>query len=218
MIKVNLLPARRARKAASATDPTAKQFGAGVAAVLAAGAAVFFLVDMPKRAKLSELAAANQALDQQIADKNRQLQGYGELKKAEEEANRRAAAIEGLLQNKVVPAYVMHEIGKILTAEGPTMSEEMVRLAGNGIDSDPNKRFQVDWDPKHVWLLSFVDSGGSFRIEGGAQSESDVTQLAKRLDASVFFWDISPSGGERVTDTVNGVNYYRFQITGRMAY
>lgn len=217
MIKVNLLPARRAKKG-STTEPSAKQFAGGVAAVLAAGAAVFFFIDMPKRTKLRELNEANKALDQQIADKNRQLAGYAELKKAEEEATRREAAIDSLLASKVVPGYVMHEIGKILTAEGPTMSEEMVRLAGNGVDGDPNKRFQVDWDPKHVWLLSFVDTGGSFRMEGGAQSESDVTQLAKRLDASVFFWDISPSGGERVNDTVNGVNYYRFQIIGRMAY
>jgi hypothetical protein len=57
-----------------------------------------------------------------------------------------------------------------------------------------------------------------FKLEGGAQTESDVAQLSKRLAASVHFLDVSPSGGERVTDQASGVNYYKFTITGRVAY
>jgi hypothetical protein len=98
------------------------------------------------------------------------------------------------------------------------MSEEMTRKAGNGPDSDPNKRFQADWDPAHVWMFSFVDTAGSFKMEGGAQSESDVTQLSKRLQASVHFDDVVPAGGERISDRTSGVSYYRFTITGKVVY
>jgi len=94
----------------------------------------------------------------------------------------------------------------------------MTREAGNGPDSDSNKRFQADWDPGHVWLLSFIDTNGSFKMEGGAQSESDVTQLSKRLQASVYFDDIVPAGGERLADRTSGVDYYRFTITGKVVY
>jgi hypothetical protein len=45
-----------------------------------------------------------------------------------------------------------------------------------------------------------------------------VTQLSKRLAASVYFMDVTPVGGERVTDTASGVSYYKFVITGRVAY
>jgi Tfp pilus assembly protein PilN len=217
MIKVNLLPQRKARRSTGA-DPATKQFALGCAAVAAAGAAVFFAVDMPKRSKMSELKAANQQLDQQIADKKRQLVGYDELAKAEGQSVTRAESIERLVKTKIIPAHVLHELGKVLTREGPTMTEAMTTLTGNGAGSNPNKRFQADWDPNHVWMTSFVDKDGAFRLDGGAQSESDVTQLSKRLAASVYFMDVTPAGGERVNDRVTGISYYRYTITGRLAY
>lgn len=218
MIKVNLLPQRRAKHKAAASDPSSKQFFIGVAALIAAGAAVFVAVDMPKRSRLGELRTANAQLQDQINQKNQTLKGYAEMKKAADEANKRAESIDRLNGNKVVPAHVLHELSRILTREGPTMSEEMTRKAGNGPDSDPNKRFQADWDPAHVWLFSFVDTNGNFKMEGGAQSESDVTQLSKRLQASVHFEDIVPAGGERINDRNSGVSYYRFTITGKVVY
>jgi hypothetical protein len=123
-----------------------------------------------------------------------------------------------LLATKVVPAHVLHELGKVLTKEGPTMTEAMAKLAGNTADGDPNKRFQPDWDPAHVWMTSFIDTGGVFRLDGGAQAESDVTQLSKRLAASVYFMDVTPAGGERMFDRDSGLQYYKFTITGRVAY
>lgn len=218
MIKVNLLPQRRAKHKAAPSDPSSKQLFVGVAALLAAAAAVFVVFDMPKRSRLEEVRAANAQLQDQINQKNLALKGYPEMKKAVDEANKRAESIDRLNGNKVVPAHMLHELSRILTREGPTMSEEMTRKAGTGPDADPNKRFQADWDPAHVWLLSFIDNNGTFRMEGGAQSESDVTQLSKRMQASVYFDDVVPAGGERIADKTNGVDYYRFTITGKVVY
>lgn len=217
MIKVNLLPQRKARRSAGVDNAT-KQFALGCFAVVGAAAAVFFAVDMPKRNKLADLRKANQQLNAQIADKQNQLKGYEELKKAEAQSIQRAESIERLVQTKVIPAHVLHELGKVLTREGPTMTEAMTTKTGVGAGSDPNKRFQADWDPQHVWMTSFVDKDGTFRLDGGAQSESDVTQLSKRLAASVYFIDVTPSGGERVSDRVTGTSYYRYTITGKVAY
>lgn len=217
MIKVNLLPQRRAKRAAAA-DPSSKQALVGVVALAAAAAGVFFVLDMPRRGHLSDLRAANEQLDQEISVKNAALVGYAELQKAEAEAIRRAEAINRLLGTKVVPAHILHELGKVLTREGPTMTEAMAKAAGTGPESNPNKQFQNDWDPSHVWMSSFIDTNGAFKLEGGAQSESDVTQLSKRLAASVYFLDVTPAGGERVADRDSGLNYYRYTITGRLAY
>ena len=218
MIKVNLLPSRRAKAKSAPSDPSIKQVYAGVAALVAVGVLVFFTLDRPKRAHLGRLETANAQLQGEINNKHKQLEGYNELKTAAEEAKKRSESITNLVASKVVPAHVLHELSKILTRQGPTMSEGMTRLAGNGPESDPNKRFQPDWDPNHVWLMTWEDKNGAFRLEGGAQSESDVTQLAKRLAASVYFTEVSPAGGERVGDRTNGVSYYKFQITGRIAY
>lgn len=216
MLKVNLLPQRRAKRVAA--DPSAKQVVIGGLALVGAAAAVLLAVELPARGRLSDLRTANAQLQQQIADKNQKLVGYAELKKAEEESQKRADSINRLIATKVVPAHVLHELGKVLTREGPTMTESMARLAGTGPESDPNKRFIADWEPAHVWLTSFVDTNGTFKLEGGAQSESDVTQLSKRLAASVYFMNVTPAGGERVTERTTGVNYYRFTITGKVVY
>jgi Tfp pilus assembly protein PilN len=219
MIKINLLPQKRAKKRAAAPEGATQPLVFGVIALAVAGAAVFLLVDKPKRARLTELTQANQQLQNEIQSKNKQLVGYAELKKAADEADERYRSIQRLLSAKVVPAHVLHELGEILTASKyPTMTEDMAKRTGSGPESDPNKRFQADWDASHVWLSGFTDTGGDFKLEGGAQSESDVTQLAKRLGASAYFLDVTPAGGERVADATTGTNYYRFTITGKVVY
>jgi Tfp pilus assembly protein PilN len=224
MIKVNLLPQRKAKRSFSSVvssgsdGPSPVPLFVGLGALAVAAAVVFLVVDKPKRDRISELKDANAQLQAQINEKNKALQGYKELKAAEEESIKRADSIKRLLTTKVVPAHLIHELGKVLTREGPTMTEAMARLAGNGPDSDPNKRFLPDWDPQHVWMTSFVDGGGFFTMTGGAQSESDVTQLSKRLAASVYFMDVIPAGGDRVVDRETGTQFYKFVITGRLAY
>jgi type IV pilus assembly protein PilN len=216
MIKINLLPARKPKRQA---DPASQPLMIGVVAIVAAAAAVLLLVDRPRRSELAHLQKDNADLQNEINAKREKLKGYPELLAAEAEAEKRVQSIVRLQQAKVVPAHVMQELGEILTEHHlPTMSEDMTKKTGGGPESDPNKRFQLDWDPTHVWLTSFIDTGGAFRMEGGAVAESDVTQLSKRLAASVYFMEVTPSGGQRVADAASGLQYYKFQISGKVAY
>jgi Tfp pilus assembly protein PilN len=218
MIKINLLPQRRAKKRAASSDPS-KHLMYGLLGLVGAAAVVGLGIDLPKRSRLAQLAQANQQLQGDIRSKTKQLEGYAELKKAADEADERYRSIRRLLSTKIVPANVLHELGEILmTGKRPKMTSDMIRRTGSGADSDPNKRFQDDWDASHVWLSGWSDTAGLFRLEGGAQSESDVTQLAKRLAASVYFSDVTPAGGERVADAQTGASYYKFTITGKVAY
>jgi Tfp pilus assembly protein PilN len=219
MIKINLLPQKRPKKRIAGGDASSQHMLFGVIALALAGAAIVMLVDRPMRSRLAELNAANQQLASDIASKNKQLEGYAELKTAADAADQRYKAIKRLLSAKVVPAHLLHELGEILSSgKYPTMTEDMAKRAGSGPETDPNKRFQADWDASHVWLSGFTDTGGDFKLEGGAQSESDVTQFAKRLSASVYFRDVTPAGGERVADAQTGTNYYKFTITGKVVY
>ncbi len=226
MIKVNLLPQKRAKRStvaarghAGPSDDGTKALFIGLGALAATAAAVFFLVDQPKRKKIAELKASNAQLATDIANKQRDLAPYEGMKKSAEEIVERYKSIRRLLNTKVVPAHVLQELGQILTPhQPPTMTKEMADKTSSGEKGDPNRRFQQDWDPTHVWLSAFTDSDGTFKLEGGAQSESDVTQLSKRLQASVYFSDVTPAGGERVADQQSGTTYYKFTITGKVAY
>jgi Tfp pilus assembly protein PilN len=220
MIKINLLPQRRAKKA-SANEPGAKDIVIGAVALAAAAAAVFLLVDQPKRGKLRDLREANEQLDQEIAVKRRQLDGFDKMQKAVSEAQERKLSIRRLMEAKVVPAHVLYELSRLMRPnELPTMTEEMATKTGNGPLSDPNKRFDLAWDPTHVWITSFQDNSkdGSFRIEGGAQAQVDIIQLSKRLQASVYFDRVAQETEERVTDGTTGITFYKFVITGKVAY
>jgi len=193
----------------------------GLAALAGAAAVVFLAVDQPKRSKLSDIREANRNLDVEIAAKNKQLTGYDALKKAADDAEERTKSIARLLAAKVVPAHVLHELSKLMRPnELPTMTELMAKKTGNGPESDPNKRFDLAWDPTHVWITSFVDNSkdGSFKLEGNAQAQVDIVQLSKRLQASVYFDRVSQQTEERVTDRTSGITYYKFVISGKVAY
>jgi Tfp pilus assembly protein PilN len=219
MIKINLLPQKRAKRAgAGAREPGTKDIVFGFVGLAVAAAAVFAIVDAPRRSRLSALRESNEQLQQEIAVKNRQLKGFAELKKAADEADERAKSINRLMQAKVVPANVLHELSQILSAIGPTMTEEMAKKTGTDAESDPNKRFDLAWDPTHVWMTLFQDSAGVFKLEGGAQAQIDIIQLSKRMQASVYFDTVSPQSEERVTDRETGITFYKFVITGKVAY
>ena len=221
MIRINLLPQKRAKRAAAAaSEPGAKDILIGAGALAAAAAVVFLAFDAPKRSRLSDLRDSNEQLQQEINAKNKQLVGFAELKKAADEADQRAQAINRLNQAKVVPANVLHELSQILSPVGPTMTEDMAKKTGTGAESDPNKRFDLAWDPTHVWLTQFIDNAkdGTFRLEGGAQAQIDIVQLSKRLQASSYFDRVSQQSEERVTDRETGITFYKFVITGKVAY
>ena len=221
MIKINLLPQKRAklRGASQPSEGGQKEMAIGIGSLVAAALAVFFVLDQPRRSELSKVRESNKQLQVEINAKNKDLAGFAELNKAYNEASERARSINRLIAAKVVPANVLQELGEILTTNHlPTMTQEMAKRTGNGPESDPNRRYDLAWDPTHVWLISFSDKGGNFRLDGGAQAEVDITQLSKRMQASVYFDNIAQASEERQTDHDTGVPFYKFTITGKVAY
>jgi Tfp pilus assembly protein PilN len=216
MIKINLVPQRKVKRA---SEPGMKDVWIGAGAVLAVIAATLLLVHLPRRGELAQLQTANDIVAGELRTIQENLKGYDELKKSAEAAQARGEAIQMLLAAKIVPANVLHELGEILTpGKTPTMSAEMARRTGGGTDSDPNRRLDPSWDPKHVWIISFTDKEGVFQLEGGAQSDSDFNQFAKRLQASTYFQDVTPMRSERVIESGSSLSYSRFTITGKLVY
>ena len=232
MIKINLLPQRKrgvvrvgragGRQTMSprlASDTGARDVTIGVAALGAVAALVFFLVHKRVADERDNYKQKSEDLQADITSKNKALKNFQNLKKLVAAAEERSAAIDKLVKAKSVPANLLHELGEILTpGKLPTMSQKMAKLISDGPGGDPNKRFTLDWDPKHVWITSFTEKDGVFTLKGGAQSDPDVYQLAKRMQASVYFMDVTPKGGQRTADKDTGTTYYDFTITGKVVY
>ncbi len=216
MIKINLLPARKTKRQ---SEPGQLDVAIGAGALLAAAAVVFFVVHRPManerdafKGESDALAGDNAAKRNKIADLPQREAAF----KAEESRN---AAIKQLVTTIVVPDNVLHELGEILTpARMPTMTRIMAERVSDGPKGDPNRRLALDWDPKHVWINSFTTKGDNFTLEGSAQAETDTNQLAKRMQASVYFAEVTSPLSTRFEDKTNSVTYYKFTISGKVVY
>ncbi|MEZ4403358.1 MAG: PilN domain-containing protein [Kofleriaceae bacterium] len=215
MIKINLLPQRKSRRQ---SEPGQLEIGAVMAGMLAAAALTYVLVHRPAAATRDAALAQAQEQNDKNARLRKKLVDLPQLKAAVEAEQKRKASIEQLVATTVLPDNVLRELASILTAEGPTMTQAMSELTA----TDPNRGFTSDWDPKHVWLTSFSTKADAFTLEGGAQAESDVPQLAKRMAASVYFYDVTSPKSERVeSGGLNGqpvTAYTKFTVSGKVRF
>lgn len=216
MIKINLLPARRPRRQ---SEPGQLDVLIGVGAIALVFAAVYLTAHRSIaeertrfKAEADAIASDNQAKRSKLTDLPQREAAF----KAEEARN---GAIKQLVNTIVVPDNVLHELGEILTpGRMPTMTRAMAERISQTAKGDPNRRFALDWDPKHVWITSFQTKGDTFTLEGGSQSESDIPQLAKRMQASVYFDEVTSPSSSRFEDKTQSLVYYKFTVSGRVVY
>ena len=177
---------------------------------------IAMLVHWPMTEQIDQLERSVRTLETENADKRNQLKGYEELKRTIADAEARSEVVNRLNQARAVPAHMLYELSLILTSNKlPTMTAEVRQQ----IESGRVREFVREWDPSNVWLTSFEeDRDGEFKLKGVSQSDSDMTQLALRLDASVYFDEVVPVGGVETTDTQTGGTAYEFTITGKVAY
>jgi len=214
MIKINLLPQRKPKRQSS---PAERDVALGLVALAAAGLALFFGLHKPKSDRLDHLRAANADFESSLEARKRKIKDLPALRAAVEEAETRGGQIEKLIAARAVPAHMLHELGEILTpGRLPTMTKDMAKKVGD--PTNDTYRFREDWDPKHVWITDLTEKKGVFNLQGGAESDGDYAQLMKRMQASAYFAEVTPAGGERVTDKNTAVTYYKFTITGKVVY
>jgi Tfp pilus assembly protein PilN len=212
MIKINLLSEQKVKRT---HDRGRELLWVGLLAIVAAGALVFVFLHRPLAAQLETLTVDNRALQGQNDEIDRRTSDFNELKQALEALQQREAAIVALNEAKSTPAWLMNELSRILTpGQQPTMDERAAARAAR----DLNRVWNQSWDPKHVWITRFVERGGAFTLEGGARSDADMTQLALRLQASVYFDEVVPEGGDTRQDRGSGLAFHEFTIKGKVRY
>jgi Tfp pilus assembly protein PilN len=213
MIRINLVGGQK--KKARASEGGEKNVMVGFGAIGLAAVALFLLVHRPLASEISDMEAENtkvEATRKQLEEETKELKVLQAEKAADEG---RWQSITKLDSARAVPAWLLWELSNILTrGKQPQLTEAMKEE----LKTNLNRPWQDGWDTKHVWLISFKEVGSVFTLEGGAQSDSDATQLALRLQASMFFDEVSPKGGQEEIDKDTGLTYYRFTITGNVRY
>ncbi len=211
MIRINLLREKKAKRAPKGQNAIA----AGMGAVMAAAVAVFFLVHLPLTDQVSAQEATNSKVRKSNEEMAKTTKDFDVVNQQYQALLQQEEAIKRLSNARAVPAWFLRELGSILTkGHQPTMSPDMAER----VKTDPNRQWNLAWDPKRVWINSIEEADGGFTIKGGAQSDTDVTQLALRLQASVFFLNVVPEGGSSEKDAKSKMQFYRFTVSGKVVY
>jgi len=211
MIKINLLSQRKARK----VDKGQQTLLIGVGAILAAGALVYFGVHRPIQGEVADIQRTNRDIKAKNKAKKAQLNGPPSavhLQATIKELESRRASIVKLDRARSVPADMLFELSKVLTQrKGPTMGDR------TSTRRDIQDKLKDEWDPKSVWIIRFSEKKGEFRLIGGASSDSDITSLQHRLQASAYFEKVVPLSATQVKSKDN-TTYYKFTISGKVVY
>lgn len=212
MIKINLLPQRKKVTRQSKGEQTLL---IGLVILAALAAMIYFVVHRPKAQELEDQEQTNSQIEREnkrIAD---EIKDLAKKRAAIKAARAQRDAIARLNAARATPAWMLFELSQILTRGGnPLVTAQMAEVLKN----NPNRNWQPTWDPKHIWITKIVEKKGVFSLEGGAQSDSDITQLALRLQASMFFDNVKPSKSGIASDKNSGISFYRFTITGKVRY
>ncbi len=211
MIKINLLPQRKTRR----VDPGEKSLLIGVAVIVGLGFLVYLAVHRPAISAIADMEKTNKKLEVQNKRAEAKLKDYPKIKAAVDALDQRKVAIEQLNGARVTPANLLFEMSKIMTSgKQPTMTSTMAERVLN----DPNRRYSPEWDPKNVWLISFSEKRGRFKLVGGARADGDYTELAQRLQASAYFDAVNPKEAKEANNKGGGISFYQFTITGKVVY
>jgi Tfp pilus assembly protein PilN len=213
MIRINLL--QKEKKVRKADTAGQKSLLFGLVAVVAWAAAVFFLWHGPMQQSIDDMRADNDKRSRNIKKLTDETREFDTVQAQLNAAKDQEEAIRRLNSARAVPSWMLYELSKILTKDHkPTMSTAMAER----IKNDPNRQLTSGWDPKRLWLTGIDEKDGAITLTGGAQSTADITQFALRLQASVFFSDITPIGTAQAIDQQSKLNYYTFTITGKGLY
>jgi Tfp pilus assembly protein PilN len=211
MIRINLLQEKKVKRVAKGE----RTLLTGVGIIAAAAAAVYFLVHAPIAAEIDELRSENARRQKNIQKLTQETAEFDTVQAQLNAAREQESAISRLNDARAVPSWMLAELSNILTRDRkPTMSPAMAER----IKNDANRQFTPHWDPKRIWINALDEKNGIMTLQGGAQSTTDVTQFALRMQASEFFRDVSPVSVSAAVDPASKLGYYNFTLTGKVLY
>lgn len=211
MIRINLLPTKRAAR--SGGDTSQRWVLLVIAVILGEVVGLVFF----HQAKLDELTAQQQknAQIQSQIDEIKKLVANHEAIKAELALLRaREEAIAKLQAGRVGPTAALLELAQVLTAgKGPTADPDKLAQLRK---ENPLAVYNPGWDTRRLWLTSYIETERLVRIEGLARDGNDVYELAQRLKLSVYFYDVTLLPGKK--DAGKDVELVSFALQMKVRY
>jgi type IV pilus assembly protein PilN len=206
MIKINLLAQK---KRAERSDGSQVWLAVVMVVVLAEVAALFVLHSF-KAEELTQQQRKNAELTSQIEQAKKNVSNHEQVKADLALLRAREEAIQQLQNGRSGPTAILMELARILTpGRGPSVDPD--RLAQLRRDN-PLSVFNPNWDSRRLWVTGYVEAQRKLKIEGKARDGEDVSELARRLNLSSYFYDVNLLPATRESDFV------KFSIETKVRY
>jgi type IV pilus assembly protein PilN len=206
MIKINLL----AQKKRAERSDVSQVWLAVVMVVVLAEVAALFVVHSFKAEELTQQQRKNAELTSQIEQAKKNVASHEQVKADLALLRAREEAIQQLQSGRSGPTAILMELARILTpGRGPSVDPD--RLAQLRRDN-PLSVFNPNWDSRRLWLTGYVEAQRKLKIDGKARDGEDVSELARRLNLSSYFYDVNLLPATRENDFV------KFSIETKVRY
>jgi type IV pilus assembly protein PilN len=206
VIRINLLAQK---KRAERSDGSQLWLVVVMVVVLAEVAALFVLHSF-KAEELSDQQRKNAELTSQIEQAKKNVANHDQVKAELALLRARETAIQKLQGGRSGPTAILMELARILTpGRGPSVDPD--RLAQLRRDN-PLSVFNPNWDARRLWITSYVEAQRKLKIDGTARDGEDVSELARRLNLSSYFYDV------RLLPALRKADFVEFSIEAKVRY
>jgi type IV pilus assembly protein PilN len=213
VIRVNLLPdARRAQT--SSSEQTWLWWVCGLVAVEIVGLLVLYSF---KQEELDGWNRKNQTIEAQIKLSKEKVKDQVDVKNKLERLRAREDAIAKLQSARTGPTAMLLEVARLMTkGRGPSVASEALAKVQN---ENPLAMFNPNWDARRLWITEFVEQARTVKLRGRAIDGEDVSELARRMNLSAYFYDVKLLPATRSVDKeASGLDTVSFQLEARVRY
>ncbi len=218
MLKINLLPQEKGRRAAASSSSVASMLIVGVVGSLVLLVGGLFLFHASQQHEVDEIREANTRTQAEIDSIKSRVSDHQKILDELAEIRRREEAIEQLQAARTGPTSMLVEISHILSPSNhPTADPPKVEECRSQ-PSCRDRLWSPSWDTHRLWLGSFEEENRNVKIQGEGRTADDVGELMRRMQWSLYFQNIRLDRTESQTNTETRLPVQRFTITAKVRY
>jgi type IV pilus assembly protein PilN len=201
MIRVNLLPVKEARRRSAGRIQLLI-----FAVVLVIECAILVFLHMVQQGKLEEVRGKVATAQKKVDKLESEVEEAKDLEKRKKKLEQKLSVLDDIEKQSIGPVNVLEELLVILSR--PENVEQRY--------AQRKKDWNVEWNPRHVWIESLNESGGDFEMVGRAVDADDVAEFLHRLETATHFQNVQLDY-VRPQDSDAG-DVVGFRITGNIQY
>jgi type IV pilus assembly protein PilN len=212
VIRINLMPKTHRRVSAESSKGQGWLLGVMAAALISVVAC--FIVYGAKQEERDEWNRKSKQVQAEIDLSKSKVSDHDKIKQALKQLRDREEAINRLQVARSGPAAMLLEIARLMTrGRGPSVSSEKLAEIEQ---LNPLAKFNPEWDSRRIWLTEFLEDNRRVVLKGLARDGEDVSELARRMNLSSYFYEIKLLPAKR--ENTKGGAWVSFQLEARVRY